>query len=773
MSDNITVRRGAIVFLLMAFSLIYLIVSCAQAPTKREIIGTAEEGAAQIESVNVISGPPDKGTAIEITSSQPVTYTAFKLVQPLRLVVDVDARLPEGVTGPSGLEDSIVKAIYFESIKEEPTPTRVVAALSRDVEYDVQKEDRTITVLVFPKEPAEKAEGQVLAAKDDEIAPKEPRLFFSPAKTELNEILGIDFFMLPTDKSRVTVTSSKKAEYEISRKGSLTLLLEIKGATIIPELARYIDSSQFKGAVNRITPIVKVAERQVALEIELKEMVPYHLIQVDNQIRLDFDKTSVAPPAKRISPARLAEAPIQAEGAPLEAEPVISPAAAPIRPPKFPVKVYKGARMTLDFANADIRNVLKLIGEVSKKNIVWGPEVKGTVSMRLKDVPWDQALDILLEANDLGMRREDNIVWVTTKAKIKQLENEEEERQKAEQARIQAIRTAQEEAKALEPLITEYIPVNFADAEKNIKPHIENIKSERGTISVDSRTNTIIMTDIAANIEKAKEIVTRFDEPQKQIMIEARIVDASTSFGRDLGVRWEAIEGQRRKDQTTTWRGQPLWAPKNVEANFTAGGARRYGGNFTTNSPEGWSPNIGVSFATLTGSTLGGLALDASLALAETEGKVKIISAPKVIGRIGQKAKITRGDIVYKEIVTADQRDIKELPAELSLTVTPTAISFNGYVTMEIQVRDDKVYADLSGKTSKGIETELMVKSGETVVIGGIFKEDKSETEAGVPWLRQIPILGWLFKARSETTERSELLIFLTPTVVPIVSKEA
>jgi type IV pilus assembly protein PilQ len=766
MSDNITVRRGAIVFLLIAFSLIYLIVSCAQAPTKREIIGTAEEGAAQIESVNVISGPPDKGTAIEITSSQPVTYTAFKLVQPLRLVVDVDARLPEGVTGPSGLEDSIVKAIYFESIKEEPIPTRVVAALSRDVEYDVRKEDRTITVLVFPKEPAEKAGGQVLAAKDEEIGPKEPRLFFSPAKTELNEILGIDFFMLPTDKSRVTVTSSKKAEYEISRKGSLTLLLEIKGATIIPELARYIDSSQFKGAVNRITPIVKVAERQVALEIELKEMVPYHLIQVDNQIRLDFDKTSVAPPAKRISPARLAKAPIQAEGAPLEAKPVISPAAAPIRPPKFPVKVYKGARMTLDFANADIRNILKLIGEVSKQNIVWGPEVKGTVSMRLKNVPWDQALDILLEANDLGMRREDNIVWVTTKAKIKQLEKEEEERQKA-------IRTAQEEAKALEPMITEYIPVNFADAEKNIKPHIENIKSERGTISVDSRTNTIIMTDIAANIEKAKEIVTRFDEPQKQIIIEARIVDASTSFGRDLGVRWEAIEGQRRKDQTTSWRGQPLWAPANVETNFTVGGARRYGGNFTTNSPEYWTPNIGVSFATLTGSTLGGLALDASLALAETEGKVKVISAPKVIGRIGQEATIKRGDIAYKEIVTADQRDVRELEATLSLTVTPTAISFNDYVTMEIEVSDDKMYADLSGKTSKEIKTELMVKSGETVVIGGIFKEDKSETEAGVPWLRRVPILGWLFKARSETRERSELLIFLTPTVVPIVSKEA
>ncbi len=754
MSDNRTMRRGTIVLLLTAFSIIYLIVSCAQAPTKREITGIAEEGAAQIESVNVISRPSEKGTAIEITSSQPVTYTAFKLVQPLRLVVDVNARVAEGLTGPAVLDRSIIKAIYFESIKEKPTPTRVVAALSRDVEYDVQKEDRTIKVLVFPKEPAEKGEGQVLAAKEEEIGPKEPRLFFSPGKTELNEILGIDFFMLPTDKSRVTITTSKKAQYEISRKDSLTLLLEIKGATIIPELARYIDSSHFKGAVDRITPIVKVAERQVALEIELKEMVPYHLIQVDNQIRLDFAKTSVAPPAKGISPARLAKAPIETEGAPPEAKPVISPAAAPVRPAKPRVKVYKGARMTLDFANADIRNILKLIGEVSQQNIVWGPEVKGTVSMRLKNVPWDQALDIVLEANDLGMRREDNIIWVTTKAKIKQLEKEADERQKAEQERIKAIKEAQEQAKALEPLVTGYIPVDFADANE-IKDHI--VVSERGKISVDERTNTIIVKDISANIEEAKKIAKHFDTPVKQIMIEARIVDASTGFSRDLGVQWTSIERKWQKNTGTAWGTDPQ--------RYSTPGDMVFVGDFATNAPTGWTPNIGVTFATLTEGGLGTLGLDASLALAETEEKAKIISAPKVIASNGEQALISRGDIIYKEIVTADQRDIKELPATLSLTVTPT-VSFNNYVTMDIEVKDDKVYEDLTGKTEKAIKTKLMVMSGETVVIGGIFKEDKSESETGVPGLSKIPILGWLFRASTTATSRSELLIFLTPTVL-------
>jgi len=447
---------------------------------------------------------------------------------------------------------------------------------------------------------------------------------------------------------------------------------------------------------------------------------------------------------------------------PPEVKPEITPVSRPISPPKPPVKRYKGVKITLDFANADIRNILKLIGEVSKLNIVWGPEVKGTVSMRLKDVPWDQALDIVLEANDLGMRREGNIIWVTTKAKLKEIQKEEEEKQKAEQERIKAIKATQEEAKAAEPLVTEYFAMDFANAE-DIKNHI--VLSDRGSISVNTRTNTIIMKDTASSIEEAKKIVTRFDTPVKQIMIEARIVDASTSFSRDLGVQWNAIEGQRRKPDTTTWRGTPLWAPTNVEANFASGGAQRYGGTFATNSPEGWSPNIGVSFATLTSSTLGGLALDASLALAETEGKVKIISAPKVIASNKEQAVISRGDIIYRDIVTADTVEVRELPATLSLTVKPT-VSFNNYVTMEIAVKDDKVFADLSGKTEKSIETKLMVKSGETVVIGGIYKEDISETETGIPGLSKIPILGWLFKAHTKTRERSELLIFLTPIVL-------
>jgi type IV pilus assembly protein PilQ len=295
-------------------------------------------------------------------------------------------------------------------------------------------------------------------------------------------------------------------------------------------------------------------------------------------VKLEEVSPEVAAKAEEVTP----EAPVKLE----EVSPEVKPATTPIGITK-PVKRYTGARITLDFANADIRNILKLIGEVSKLNIVWGPEVKGTVSMRLKDVPWDQALDVLLEANDLGMRREENIIWVTTRAKIKELEQEEEEKRKAKQERIKEIKVAQEEAKAAEPLVTEYIPVDFANADADIKPLIESIKSERGTVNVDSRTNTVIMTDIASIIEKAKTIARQFDTPVKQIMIEARIVDASTGFSRDMGIQWTSIERRWQSRAGMAWETDPT--------QFTTSGDLGTGGTFATNAPTGWSPNIGLT----------------------------------------------------------------------------------------------------------------------------------------------------------------------------------
>jgi len=377
--------------------------------------------------------------------------------------------------------------------------------------------------------------------------------------------------------------------------------------------------------------------------------------------------------------------------------------------------------------------------------------------MTLKNVPWDQALDVVLETNNLGTITEGNIIKVMAKEKIRELEKEEEERRKREQERIKEEKAKLVAAEAEEPLVTGYIPVDFADAEKDIKPHIENIKSKRGTITVDKRTNTVIMTDIASIVEKAKNLVKEFDTPVKQIMIEARIVDASTNFIRDLGVQWTNIEGQRRRG------GANFGIPTDATLFSSAAGSDQlYGGNFSSNAPSDWSSNIGLSFGVLSSSARGAITLNAQLAVAETEGKAKVISAPKVIASNGEEATIERGDSII--IAATENIAATTLDATLSLKVTPT-VSFNNYVTLKVDVTDDQA-PTTSRLLRKSVNTTLMIKSGDTVVIGGIYKEEKSEDESGIPGLSRIPFLGWLFRAERKTLTRSELLIFLTPTVL-------
>ncbi|MBW1936617.1 MAG: hypothetical protein JRI84_13905 [Deltaproteobacteria bacterium] len=285
-----------------------------------------------------------------------------------------------------------------------------------------------------------------------------------------------------------------------------------------------------------------------------------------------------------------------------------------------------------------------------------------------------------------------------------------------------------EKEKELEPLVTEYIPVDFAKADEigKLIPLSEAGKKRGATMSVDARTNTIIIRDIASNVEEAKQIVKQFDTPVKQVMIEARIVDATDRFIRDLGIQW---------DQSPT---------------------------FVTNTPSDWTPNMGLVFSKLSGSGLTATILDAKLALSESEGTAKIISAPKVIAMNGKTATIGRGTSFF--LPATENIPAKEIEAKLSLNVTPT-ISYNNYVTLHVVLEDKKKEGD--GTSGKNLETTLLVKSGETIVLGGIYKEDNSKSENGIPGLRRIPFFGWLFKAQRKTITKTELLIFLTPSVLP------
>jgi len=455
-------------------------------------------------------------------------------------------------------------------------------------------------------------------------------------------------------------------------------------------------------------------------------------------------------------------------------------------------KSYAGQRMSFDFVDTDIRNILKLLAEVANLNIVWGSDVEGKISMRLDNVAWDQALEMVLKPNGLTYQIEDEVLWVVPRSKLVDMEIAEKKRKGALMAakRLQGVF----EAKVVEFIIVRHRPVgdifkmlvgdkaatppvpgilDIEGAESKEKEEGEEQKGKEVKIatmdlylSYDSGTNMIIANGVRAKVDKVKELVRKLDVPEKQVMIEARIVEATTGFTRDLGIEWKSLDGNR-PGVRRKW--------------YNADGTTRFDGSFSTNSPASWAPNIGLAFGFLTDGGLGSLALDASLALAQEDQKIKIISAPKVMTKNGGEAFISRGDVDYYSVRTLDTISFQEIPALLSLKVVPTVSADNSHVTMVVEVTDDKTKDQTTqtteegestsppGRTQKKITSTLIVRTGDTVVIGGIYQEDKRTGDSGVPFLKDIPLLGWLFKAERKEEAKVELLIFLTPTVVSSV----
>ncbi len=600
--------------------------------------------------------------------------------------------------------------------------------------------------------------------EEKEYTESEPRIFLKPTDSKLHEVLGIDFSMMPRGKSRLTVTTDKKIDYKLENVDRNTFSLNINDCKIGELLLKDIDTTEFQTAVEMIRPVYNKDKKKVYLGIDMREVVTFHIKQTENRLTMDFDKIMTPVAGKDIKPLKL----VEAETRNLSAErSAYMPVAGNSTSSQYGQEKYKGKRIpSLDFADADVTHILQLLNEVSKENIIWDSSIKGKkVSMILKDVQWDKALDLILMNNGLAKRYVgENIIWIATKQKMAQtLAEEEAEAQKLEQ-KLEQERLKYEEQKKraqdLAPLITEPLRIDFAKA-SDIKNHI--IVSKRGTISIDERTNTVIMTDTVESIEAAKDIIRQFDTPVKQIMIEARIVDASESFSRDLGVQWN--------NTTSAWS-----VNQNVEytlpadaTDFEYMGQRAVGGTFSTNTPDGWVSNAAFNLAKVTSDGLGSITLDASLAIAESEGIAKVMSAPKVIAREGASATISSGD---KIIIPATENVASTtLDATLSLTVTPTSVSYNDYITLEVNVTDDQA-PSTTRILQKEIDTTLMVKSGETVVIGGIIKESDGDDVSGVPGLKDVPGLGWLFKAKSRRYSKSELLIFLTPTVIPSPVKQ-
>lgn len=427
-------------------------------------------------------------------------------------------------------------------------------------------------------------------------------------------------------------------------------------------------------------------------------------------------------------------------------------------------RAYRGRRIDLDFNNADIHNILRLLAEVGGVNIVTSDDVSGNVTIRMRNVPWDQALEVILQAKGLGMVRRGNLIRVAP------LETLEKERELAISRRKQL--------EDLAPLETRLVPVSYATAGE-LEERVGELLSSRGSVSVDERTNVLIVRDIGDTLDDIEELVRTLDTQTPQVLVEARIVEATSTYVRDVGIQW----GGDVTMNTLTGNPTGLIFPANVGV---------VGGNYDQNSPTAGlspftrvvaTPNYAVNLPATTGTgqggalglTLGALGgnvnLNVRLSAAEANGVVRIISSPRILTLDNHEAHIAQGTLIPYSQISAQGVQTAFQEAKLELRVRPH-VTADGSVSMHVQVTRDE--PDFNRTSTRGdptilkreAETDLLIEDGHTAVIGGIYTRNTGRQVDQIPFFGDIPILGVLFQRRRVRDERNELLIFLTPRIV-------
>ena len=422
---------------------------------------------------------------------------------------------------------------------------------------------------------------------------------------------------------------------------------------------------------------------------------------------------------------------------------------------------YYGQRINLDFQGADIHTVLRLIAEVSGLNIIAADDVQGKITMKLIDVPWDQALVLVLKSKKLGWDREGNIIRIAPQGVL-------------QQERQQKIADKNQREQLL-PLQLDMIPVSYADAQELVS-QVQTVASARGIVSVDSRTNMVIIRDIPEKIDEIRALVQSLDAPTPQVLIEARIVEASTNFLRQVGVQW----GGRYVADAAHGNPTGMVFPNTVGVSGSNASEESSSSNSIGNIPDGnYAVNlpaaIGLGSGGGIGITLGNIndtfALDLQLSALENRGEGRIISQPKVTTLDNTEASITQGVSIPFQIRQQGDTSLSFIEANLNLTVTPH-VTADESIIMDIQIAKNAPNTAIPTSTGdpaidkKEAETEALVRDGETAVIGGIFQYTQTKTELGLPWISRVPLLGFFFSNKEDREERTELLIFITPRIV-------
>jgi type IV pilus assembly protein PilQ len=749
----------------------------------------ADSTSNHVHDVRLRADDANPGAAqIEIVGTGAPAYSVRVADGGRRLLVDLSdsdvVGAPAAITTGAGVVGGILTQSY-------PTPTgqmtRLTVTLQHEASYRVVPEGTTLRLLLTPTgtaAPAPVGKANLAPAPESTATVRDIR--FERTSSGASGCAS-------TACDRVVVDLGSIPAYSLAPSSTGRLRLELRATALPDGLARTLDVTAYRGALKSITASQDAETHATVLEIDGSPETPGTLSVEGGLLVWTFPvprSSAQAPPIARI---HIDGKAVGRDGGVVRQVVTVAREAAPEDLPRIETSIhdddpkvetsggeaagfasgdpgvlaqqrYNGRRIDIDLKDADIHNVLRLLADTGHVNVVTADDVTGTITIRMRNVPWDQVLDVVLQAKGLGMVRTGNLIRV---APMAQLQKERE------------LKLAQQKQEfELTPLETRLIPISYAQASE-LQARAKELLSPRGSIAVDERTNVLIARDVAGNLNYIEELIRSLDTQTAQVLIEARIVEATSKYSRDVGIQW----GGDVTFGPATGNPTGVAFPSSINA---------AGGNYDNNTPTAGispftrnvaTPNFAVNLPAAVGTGAGGalgmtfgsidniLNLSTRLSAAESSGLVRIVSAPRVMVLDNREARINQGTLIPFAQVSALGVQTTFQEAKLQLLVKPH-VTADGSVSMHVKLnRDEPDFTQTSPRGDPTIlkreaETDLLVMDGHTAVIGGIYTRNTGRNLDQVPFFGDIPILGILFQRRRAADARGELIIFITPHIV-------
>lgn len=765
--------------------MVALVLAAAGAPASAQ-----DQGPVAITDIRQESS--DRSTRLIVECNGALAYTYYS-PDPLTLVVDIPGVETGSVPSRINVGTREVESLRLTQMARADgrSIARLEVRLASLVPYQIYSKDQALN-LVFERGQAARAAAPppvavaeapapaVEAPRAEPEPPPAPRSEPAPVPARkmvrATQIVGVT----PGEEDgrlTVTVRADGQLRYQDFFLGNPDRLVIDFRDVVSKAPVRTLDVQREPVRAVRIGQFSAGTPKVARLVLDLSERKPYRIVENADGLKILFGE------GRTPSPAPLAAmAPASAEGAvapkvvtptvmpPLPEPPQAAPAPkeAPAQAPTgdAPAKKWTGHPVSLDFKDGDLQDVFRLFADISGLNVVVNPGITGKVTLKLTEVPWDQALDLILKINGLGYAIEDNVLRI---ARLDAMQKEESDRRKLQEEKALAGDLVDWSKRVYYAKATD-----LADVLKKA-----GALSARGQLNIDPRTNTLLMRDLPAYVEKAKLLVSDLDIATSQVEIEARIVVTNKNFTRDLGIQWgfNQLNVPRYGTQTNqvfpnsiVLNGQGVPAAGGLSPDLIGGtseGIGQAGRGYAVNLPaSGFNTALGVSM----GNILGNFNLDAALTALERQGRGRILSTPKVTTQNNMAASIKQGVQIPIQTVANNTVTVTFQDAALTLNVTPQ-ISEAGTVILNIDVQNNSPdFANLVNGippiTTQAAKTNVLVRDGSTAVIGGIYQSQEQSSQSNTPFLSKIPILGYLFKNKFTTSQNQELLIFVTPRII-------